>query len=372
MLIKDNETNDFMEDSNEDYENWELVSEEPQIPVVDTTTTEMTQGMVQVEEESTTTHVELPFFVSPEEQPAGPVSEMLVVTEIEKTTTTPAQDISPESCVPPANVVDERGAVVLDEYVDEGTAAASESTPLLLDSQMKNTETMKEPKEKTDDVAPHDDTSSSTTAAEQGGTRPPVLPMLDKAVLEETLRVAKRKIRNTVKDLDENAHKIQESTVSGLKQVGASAKALGEILRQDIDEQAHKLQETTVSGLKQAGASVKSLGETLRHETETVTETVKRVYVEKDVPAKANAAAVSVKETACQFGRDVKRFNDKYHVTDKIATAAVFVGALALAKGNHRNGASALAMAGASFMAGEAMRSPAHASTELNENLHLD
>jgi hypothetical protein len=358
MLIRENETNAFMDGSNEDDENWEMVTE----VLVDTTTTAEGVDQPEVEVETLSTHDELPV-LSTGEQSTSLVPDVTVETDvlIKMMEATTARDEAPTA-----------GARVLDP--DEDLAA--ESTPLLLDSPMQNTAAAMEPNE-TDD-APHDDASTSqqqplnTSSSAEHGAGSRSVPLLDKVDLEERLRVAKRKIRNTVKDLDDQAHKIQETTVSGLKQVGASAKALGTTLRHDMDEHAHKIQETTVSGLKQAGASVKSLGETLFHETETVSETVKRAYVEHDVPAKAKAAAETVKETACQLGRGAKRFNDKYQVTDKIASAAIFVGALALAKGNHRGGASAMAVAGASFMAGEAMRSPAHASTELNENLHLD
>ena len=361
MLIRDSQTNDFMDDSNEDG-NWEMVTE----VLLGETTTEDIQpqgpsSQVEGAESMTTSHSELSVF-STGEQSTAPIPEGTVASSdmlLEMTGAWAARNESPTST-----------ALVLDRDKE----VTAESTPLLLDSQMHTTEATKKPSEM--DGAPHDDSSTSqlpntsSSAEHARGSRP--VPLLEKAVLDEALRVAKRKIRNTVKDLDENAHKLHETTVSGLKQVGASAKSLGETLRQDFDEQAHKIQETTVSGLKQAEASVKSLGEALLQETETVSKTVKRAYIEQEVPAKAKAAAETVKETVCHLGREAKRFNDKYHVTDKIASAAILVGALALAKGKHRGGASAMAVAGVSFMAGEAMRSPAHASTELNENLHLD
>ena len=161
--------------------------------------------------------------------------------------------------------------------------------------------------------------------------------LLDTAAIGKSFRRASRKIGNKVKDIDRR----------------------------------HKIRETTVSSVRSVGSSARALGKSVRLETTRVGDSMKRSYVENDVEGKAKAAAEKVKETTVKVGRKVKRFNEKYRVTEKIAAAGVMVGALRLARGDRRGGTSALAVAGASYMAGEAMRTPAQ-STELNEDLHLE
>ena len=234
------------------------------------------------------------------------------------TEATALQD-SPETQFQPrqeAIVDDDDKQEVLDEQMADSAA------PLLEGHQNTQGTANEQPE------APHD--SAPTTPHE-------ARPLLDTKAVAKSFRRASRKIKKTVKEIDQK-HKIQESTVSGLKTVGASAKAFGN---------------------------------TIRHETERVGDCVKRSYEENDVQGKAKAAAQNVKQTAVSVGRKAKHFNEKYRVTEKIASAAVIVGAFRFAKGDHRGGTSALAVAGASYLAGEAMRAPAH-STGLNEDLHME
>jgi len=126
-----------------------------------------------------------------------------------------------------------------------------------------------------------------------------------------------------------------------------------------IDEK-HKLQQKTKSVLNTVGKSAKTVGSNIRHETERIGDTIKK----SDVKGKAQSIAKST-------SRKAKQFNDKFNVTDTVATAAVLSGAALLAKGNKKAGASAMAVAGASFLAGEALKAPVH-DDGLNERMHMD
>ena len=162
-------------------------------------------------------------------------------------------------------------------------------------------------------------------------------PLLDSDAISKSFQVARRKIRNTVNDIDDERHKIQESTISSLKNIGTSTKALGE---------------------------------SLLEETGTV-DTAKRACTEHSVEEKAQMAAENVKRMATNLKRAAIDLNDTYRITDKLASVAVVVGTIEFARGDRNGGIGAMAAAGASLCAGEAMRAPTQ-STELNETLHMD
>jgi hypothetical protein len=95
--------------------------------------------------------------------------------------------------------------------------------------------------------------------------------------------------------------------------------------------------------------SARSLGKSIRDETERVGDSVKGVVNNGDVEGKAKAAADQVKVSARSAGRKAMQFNDKYHLTESVAKAAVCIGAVYIASGNVRAGASTLAVGGAAM-----------------------
>jgi len=94
----------------------------------------------------------------------------------------------------------------------------SESTPLVAAEQIPHAE-------RTEPDAPHDSASNAT---------PNARPLLDTKAVAKSFRHASRKIKKTVKDIDKK-HKIQETTVSSLKSVEASAKALGKSIQHETE-----------------------------------------------------------------------------------------------------------------------------------------
>mmetsp|Transcript_12154 Transcript_12154/g.16006 ORF Transcript_12154/g.16006 Transcript_12154/m.16006 type:complete len:309 (+) Transcript_12154:106-1032(+) len=127
----------------------------------------------------------------------------------------------------------------------------------------------------------------------------------------------------------------------------------------NVDEKLH-IHEKSKSVFENVGKSARNAGCTIRQETKRIGDKIKQ----SDLKGKSQNAAKSA-------SRKAKQFNDKYNVTETVTVAAVVSSATFLAKGDKKAGASAMAIAGASFLAGEAMKAPAH-DDGLNERMHME
>mmetsp|Transcript_15622 Transcript_15622/g.18821 ORF Transcript_15622/g.18821 Transcript_15622/m.18821 type:complete len:319 (+) Transcript_15622:115-1071(+) len=120
----------------------------------------------------------------------------------------------------------------------------------------------------------------------------------------------------------------------------------------DTDMQNHSFRDAAVSLKHRA----KSVGRSVGREAERVCDDVKMACIHHDLPGKAKMAGHKVKLTARTVGREAKTMNEKFHITDALATVGVAVAAAAVAMGNPRAATAAVAMAGSAYVAGEGMK----------------
>jgi len=144
----------------------------------------------------------------------------------------------------------------------------------------------------------------------------------------------------------------------------------------DLDNQ-HQLRRRSQNCAQTIGRSARELWSNVKDESQRFQSNLRETCDQADVQARntktqARYAASSAKDSFC-------RANEEYGILEKVATVAVIGGATLLALGNPRAGVSAMAVAGASLAAGEAMK---HSSTQsgstytgdhgLDEGVHLD
>lgn len=108
--------------------------------------------------------------------------------------------------------------------------------------------------------------------------------------------------------------------------------------------------------LKDASIKLKHTAEVVRKAVGDGAAQVKQAVQDKDVPSKALVVAHQAKLTLRSIGREVETFNEKYHVTDALATIGVAVAAAMLAKGNAKLATTTAAVAGSAYVAGEGMK----------------
>lgn len=145
---------------------------------------------------------------------------------------------------------------------------------------------------------------------------------------------------------------------------------------QDLDNQ-HQLRRRTQNCAQTIGRSAQELWSNVKDESQRFRSNLRETCDQADVQARnttthARYAASSARESFC-------RANEEHRISEKLAAVAVIGGATLLALGNPRAGVSAMAMAGATLAAGEAMK---HSSTQssstytrdygLDEGVHLD
>lgn len=131
-----------------------------------------------------------------------------------------------------------------------------------------------------------------------------------------------------------------------------------------------KVQQTTKRNLKTIRHSTRSLGNNLRQESERVGKQVQGACVQTERAAKATA--IKLQEATRTAGEQAARLNEKYHITDAVAATATVASAALLAKGNVQAGAGTLTLAGASLVAGEALKAPYQHDSGLNERMHME
>mmetsp|Transcript_5041 Transcript_5041/g.7095 ORF Transcript_5041/g.7095 Transcript_5041/m.7095 type:complete len:326 (-) Transcript_5041:191-1168(-) len=122
---------------------------------------------------------------------------------------------------------------------------------------------------------------------------------------------------------------------------------------QDASRNFHHNTAKAAASLKHRARSV---GRTVGREAERVCDDVKMACARHDLPGKAKIAGHRAKLTARTVGREAKSINEKFHITDALATAGIVVAAAAVAMGNPRAATAAVAMAGSAFVAGEGMK----------------
>ncbi|KAL9185238.1 hypothetical protein ACHAXT_003015 [Thalassiosira profunda] len=144
----------------------------------------------------------------------------------------------------------------------------------------------------------------------------------------------------------------------------------------DFEEQ-HQIRHRTQACMHNLNQSAREFFADVREESQRFRSNLQAQCEEADV--RVRDATQELGHRASAAGEQLRQANEEHRVLEKVAAAAAVGGAALLALGNPRAGAGALAVAGASLAAGEAMR---QGSTRaggayardygLNEDLHLD
>lgn len=166
-------------------------------------------------------------------------------------------------------------------------------------------------------------------------------------------------VESTVQDL-ENHHQLRHRTHVAVHNINRSAREIWSNVQSESQR----------------------LGSNIRDESQRFRSNFQERCDRADV--RARDATTQVKYAASNAKDSIIRANEEYGITEKLATAAVVGGATLLVLGNPRAGVGAMAVAGASLAAGEAMRnsqpraggSSRYASQSrdfgLREGVHLD
>lgn len=166
-------------------------------------------------------------------------------------------------------------------------------------------------------------------------------------------------VESTVQDLD-NQHQLRRRTQTAVHSINRSAREIWSNVQTESER----------------------LGSNVRDESQRFRSNLKETCDQADV--RARDATTQVKYAASNAKDSMIRANQEYGITEKVATAAVIGGATLLVLGNPRAGVGAMALAGASLAAGEAMKnsSPRTGGSSryakeardfgLREGVHLD
>jgi len=175
----------------------------------------------------------------------------------------------------------------------------------------------------------------------------------ENSFIGKSARDVGKKIGDTVMDVDKK-HQVLKRTESSLKAVGTSARNVSKKISNEVK------------------GSTRTFGHEIGAKTSKVKERIQRVYDEKNVEEKAKNTAEKIKTTTKKAGQKARHFNEEYHVTEVLGTAAILGVGLFLAKGNIQAGATAAATGGAIYMAGESMKPPYRHDSGLDERMHMD
>jgi len=142
-------------------------------------------------------------------------------------------------------------------------------------------------------------------------------------------------------------------------------------------ERQHEIRRRTQNIAGTVSRSAKELWSNVRDESQRFRTNLRGTCDQADVQART--ASTQVKYAASSAKDSICRANGEYRIAEKVATAAVVGGALLIALGSPRAGVGAMAVAGASVAAGEAMKHSSTQSTStytrdhgLGEGVHLD
>ena len=177
----------------------------------------------------------------------------------------------------------------------------------------------------------------------------------DKHHIRRKTRNSFKTIGNAIQDIDDQHH-IRRKTRNSFKTIGNAV--------QDIDDKHHirrKTRNSLKTILTESQRGLQQVGDSARHVSQLVQGEADRLQVDE----KAKAVA----EKAKAAGQKAITLNEELKITDKLAVAAVIGAGILMAKGNGRAGAAVLASGGATYMAGEAMRSQYRHDSGLNENV---
>mmetsp|Transcript_22282 Transcript_22282/g.40145 ORF Transcript_22282/g.40145 Transcript_22282/m.40145 type:complete len:458 (-) Transcript_22282:225-1598(-) len=149
-------------------------------------------------------------------------------------------------------------------------------------------------------------------------------------------------------------------------------------------EEQHELHRRTQNFARNIELSARGLWSTIEEKSDRFRSNLQTTCEDADVRARrarerTARAATHVKYAASSAKDSACRANEEYGITEKVAAAAVVGGAALLVLGSPRAGAGAIAVAGATLAAGEAMKqsSARSGSTHtrdygLGEGVHLD
>jgi len=144
----------------------------------------------------------------------------------------------------------------------------------------------------------------------------------------------------------------------------------------DFDNQ-HEIRRRTQNLSRNVSRSAQEFWSSVKDESQRFRTNLRDTCDQADTHARS--ASTQFKYTASSVKDKVCRANEEHKITEKVATAAVVGGAILVALGNPRAGVGAMAVAGATVAAGEAMKhSSAHSTSTytrdhgLSEGLHLD
>lgn len=98
--------------------------------------------------------------------------------------------------------------------------------------------------------------------------------------------------------------------------------------------------------------TAQNIGETATH----IGDEAKRAYKDKDVDLKVKVVAEKAKRGLQTTAEKARQFDEKYHATETIASAAVIAAAAFFSRGNLRTGASVITVAAAAAGIGEGLR----------------
>eukprot|EP01083_Nonionella_stella_P071198 191123_1 len=184
-------------------------------------------------------------------------------------------------------------------------------------------------------------------------------------------------VESTVQDLDDQ-HELRRRTRTAVRNIHRSARDLWS----NVQSESQRLG----SNIRDESQRLRS---DLRDESERFRANLRETCDQADV--RTRDTRTKVRSAASNAKESFVRANEEYRITEKVATVAVVGGATLLVLGNPRAGVGAMAVAGATLAAGEAMKnssSPARGGGSTyardygpsqqnfaprhNEDLHLD
>lgn len=134
---------------------------------------------------------------------------------------------------------------------------------------------------------------------------------------------------------------------------------------QKIVEESARIKERSQDVIKFVEGTVQNVGKKAKH----VGDEAKKVYRDQEVDLRVKVAAEKAKRGLQTTAEKARRFDEKYHATETIASAAVIAAAAFFSRGNLRTGASVITVAAAAAGIGEGLRASKNDHTN-NSNNH--
>eukprot|EP00804_Cyclotella_cryptica_P002025 CCRYP_007433-RA/>CCRYP_007433-RA protein AED:0.34 eAED:0.34 QI:0/-1/0/1/-1/1/1/0/324 len=145
---------------------------------------------------------------------------------------------------------------------------------------------------------------------------------------------------------------------------------------QEIDRQ-NQIRQRTQHGVKKINTSVQNLWTNVTTKTQRLATTLQTQCDQADMQARETS--LHIQQSLSSTKDNLCRINSEYRIHEKVAAVAAVGGAILMASGNPRAGASSLLVAGGALAAGEVMSATSERGCStftrdygLREGMHLD